>query len=276
MADTALIKWGKRFNQAYNYGSEITLDSHQVTFSSPMMPVGTTIKAWHSKGSYGEDRVAPLLPLLKPGKTYEVIFFIQENPKNQFRVDIDFRDQFGQITATQYFEGLHFTFQYPHNAAHYSINLNNIKHETLVFYDILLIEKAEENSVRVERGEELTFIKFQASSEKFQLLIHSSDRESIMVSDSTANLLLFVSRETNFQTVLSAIIDKLETQGGHIEIKTGADVAKFSIEFQSLTEILQTYFPDKKIETDIKNTTDILTEYEIQMLLLALQKQKGK
>ncbi|MEY8537904.1 accessory Sec system protein Asp3 [Lactococcus muris] len=272
MADTALIKWGKRFNQAYNYGSEITLESHRVTFSSPMMPVGTTIKAWHSKGSYGEDRAAPLLPLLKPGKTYEVIFFIQENPKNQFRVNIDFRDQFGQITATQYFEELHFTFQYPHNAAHYSINLNNIKHEKLVFYDIILMEKVENDSVEVERGEGLTFIKCQTPSEKFQLRVHSSDRESIMVSDNTANLLLFVSQKTDFQAVLSAIIDKLETQDGLIEIKTGVDFAKFSIEFQSLPEILHTYFLDKKIQTDIKNTTDLLTAYEIQMLLLALQK----
>ena len=75
------LYWGPLSSVDYLWGSVIErLAEDQIRFTNPLMPSGQVLKSWKSLTSYGEDRMAPSLPLLQRGLTYVVEVQITSRP----------------------------------------------------------------------------------------------------------------------------------------------------------------------------------------------------
>ena len=96
------IYWGSTSSADYLWGSVIQrLAVDQIRFTNPLMPSGQVLKTWKSLTSYGEDRMAPSLPLLQRGQTYLLEVHMTSRPAHTVMLEIVCQDRFGKMVDRQ-------------------------------------------------------------------------------------------------------------------------------------------------------------------------------
>ncbi|MGT2926286.1 accessory Sec system protein Asp3 [Streptococcus cuniculipharyngis] len=67
-----VIKWRENQQSTYLYGSQLIWQKEAVHVTNQLMPSGLSFHEWQSRTNYQRDRREPELPLLRPGKTYQL------------------------------------------------------------------------------------------------------------------------------------------------------------------------------------------------------------
>ena len=118
------IYGGSTSSADYLWGSVIQrLAVDQIRFTNPLMPSGQVLKSWKSLTSYGEDRMAPSLPLLQRGRTYVVEVQMTSRPAHTVMLEVVCQDRFGKIVDRQFSTEGQVKFVYPEQAYSYQVRL---------------------------------------------------------------------------------------------------------------------------------------------------------
>lgn len=118
------LYWGPISSADYLWGSVIErLAEDQIRFMNPLMPSGQVLKTWKSLTSYGEDRMAPSLPLLQRGQTYVVEVQMTSCPAHTVMLEVVCQDRFGKIVDRQVSTEGQVKLVYPEQAYSYQVRL---------------------------------------------------------------------------------------------------------------------------------------------------------
>lgn len=118
------LYWGPISSVGYLWGSVIErLAEDQIRFMNPLMPSGQVLKSWKSLTSYGEDRMAPSLPLLQRGQTYVVEVQMTSRPVHTVMLEVVCQDRFGKIVDRQVSTEGQVKLVYPEQAYSYQVRL---------------------------------------------------------------------------------------------------------------------------------------------------------
>ena len=141
METVSVFKWPRELRQTYNYGTQVSFEADEtVSYSCPMMPPGTAIRTWSSKGS-GDDGllVAPQLPLLRHQRTYYFAMMCEASPANSVYAKLTTFDQQNEVLDQLTFQGLSGTFSLPDEVVSYELSLVNTNHHRLTFHQMVLM-----------------------------------------------------------------------------------------------------------------------------------------
>ena len=118
------LYWGPISSADCLWGSVIErLAEDQIRFMNPLMPSGQVLKTWKSLTSYGEDRMAPSLPLLQRGQTYVVEVQMTSRPAHTVMLEVVCQDRFGKIVDRQVSTEGQVKLVYPEQAYSYQVRL---------------------------------------------------------------------------------------------------------------------------------------------------------
>ena len=118
------LYWGPISSADYLWGSVIErLAEDQIRFTNPLMPSGQVLKTWKSLTSYGEDRMAPSLPLLQRCQTYVVEVQMTSRPAHTVMLEVVCQDRFGKIVDRQVSTEGQVKLVYPEQAYSYQVHL---------------------------------------------------------------------------------------------------------------------------------------------------------
>ena len=118
------LYWGPISSADYLWGSVIErLAEDQIRFMNPLMTSGQVLKTWKSLTSYGEDRMAPSLPLLQRGQTYVVEVQMTSCPAHTVMLEVVCQDRFGKIVDRQVSTEGQVKLVYPEQAYSYQVRL---------------------------------------------------------------------------------------------------------------------------------------------------------
>ncbi|GAB2021990.1 hypothetical protein RyT2_10640 [Pseudolactococcus yaeyamensis] len=276
MRNISIIKWGSnRYNDSYWYGSVLSIDDVRAHFSSPLMPIGGSIKTWHSFNAYSRSRASPMLPLLVRNNSYSVSLFLEENDANHFQVTVAFYDKFKHEIGTEYFDDLRFSFTYPPDAVNYEINLINKKHDSLIFYFMLITEVSRDEESRYEMSRNQAFSVLKSKQKRssqtedaLEIAIHYLVRETSILSLSDAypdTLQFFVTKEEkSFLEVSVALIQMIKKTDGGISLVQGINFAQLPNFYHLLPSILRTLLPDNQLTTTLVRDDEVQSEREVR------------
>lgn len=256
MRTIAIIKWGNSYCDSYTYGSEVIFSRSRAYFSSPMMPVGAKIKTWNSLGSYSENRISPLLPLLTGKKTYRLTMHLNENAKNGLQIILVFYDRFHNEIEKKYSNDMSFDFYYPEDAVSYQIHLVNKHHEAIIFYFMMLAEVSDEEVYEVSVTKDLSSLKWSDPDEdkedKLVVVIDWLTRETTVSEVRKNELHFFVSEEEDsLLNLLVEISGYLKSGLSAVDIRRGKNFERLPAFYQFLPQVLKRLHPDSEITSDI-------------------------
>lgn len=133
------LYWGPISSADYLWGSVIErLAEDQIQFMNPLMPSGQVLKTWKSLTSYGEDRMAPSLPLLQRGQTYVVEVQMTSWPAHTVMLEVVCQDRFGKIVDRQVSAEGQVKFVYPEQAYSYQVRLLSAGMQEFTFHHITI------------------------------------------------------------------------------------------------------------------------------------------
>lgn len=133
------LYWGPISSVDYLWGSVIErLAEDQIRFMNPLMPSGQVLKSWKSLTSYGEDRMAPSLPLLQRGQTYVVEVQMTSRPVHTVMLEVVCQDRFGKIVDRQVSTEGQVKLVYPEQAYSYQVHLLSAGMQEFTFHHITI------------------------------------------------------------------------------------------------------------------------------------------
>ena len=133
------LYWGPISSADYLWGSVIErLAEDQIRFMNPLMPSGQVLKTWKSLTSYGEDRMAPSLPLLQRCQTYVVEIQMTSRPAHTVMLEVVCQDRFGKIVDRQVSTEGQVKFVYPEQAYSYQVRLLSAGMQEFTFHHITI------------------------------------------------------------------------------------------------------------------------------------------
>lgn len=151
-----IIYWNS-LDRTYMYGSKVNiLGSENLVFENHLLSSGEVIVSWLMQVNYQAARIEPQLPLLQPGKKYQLHLIATTWPVDGVYIRVVFKDINGHIITSEVIRGGQGEFVYPQDAHEYQIELLaagcykihfkrleieeyglSIGHEDYVFSDIL-------------------------------------------------------------------------------------------------------------------------------------------
>lgn len=146
------IYWGSTSSADYLWGSVIQrLAVDQIRFTNPLMPSGKVLKTWKSLTSYGEDRMAPTLPLLQRGQTYVLEAQMTSRPAHTVMLEIVCQDRFGKMVDRQVSTEGQVRFVYPEQAYSYQVRLLSAGMQEFTFHHITISTiSSEQGAILIE------------------------------------------------------------------------------------------------------------------------------
>lgn len=141
METVSVFKWPRALRQTYNYGAQVSFETDEtVNYSCPMMPPGTPIRTWSSRGT-GDDYllVSPQLPLLLHDRMYYFAMTCEAFPAKSVYAKLTMFDQQGETIDQMTFQGLSGTFSLPDGVVSYELSLMNTNHHRLTFHQMVLM-----------------------------------------------------------------------------------------------------------------------------------------
>ena len=133
------LYWGSISSVDYLWGSVIErLAEDQIRFMNPLMPSGQVLKSWKSLTSYGEDWMAPSLPLLQRGQTYVVEVQMTSRPAHTVLLEVVCQDRFGKIVDRQVSTEGQVKLVYPEQAYSYQVHLLSAGMQEFTFHHITI------------------------------------------------------------------------------------------------------------------------------------------
>ncbi|GAA3612643.1 hypothetical protein GCM10022296_15450 [Secundilactobacillus similis DSM 23365 = JCM 2765] len=141
METVSVFKWPRELRQTYNYGAQVSFEADEtVSYSCPMMPPGTAIRTWSSRGSGDAYLMAsPQLPLLLHQRTYYFAMACEAFPAKSVYAQLSTFDEQGETIDQVTFQELSGTFSLPDEVASYELSLMNTNHHRLTFYQMVLM-----------------------------------------------------------------------------------------------------------------------------------------
>lgn len=268
MGQGSIIKWGKNYTDSYNYGSEIIISNKKVIFSSPMMPVGTKIKKWNSKGNYSVSRSSPTLPLLIGGSKYHLELFIKKDENNSLLYSIEFYDKFNNIINTKYFNDEYLDFLYPVEAVSYEISLINKKHKQIEFYFMLLLPAIsfKKNNIKVFYKSNILRVISEENENHSSIYIDTLERNTITFpTDDFQNKKVFFIGDNTEDAIIETLVQLIsEINTTEISICKGNNFDTLSPVYSLIPNIIEKVLPKIKISTNICKKIDLYDRREIR------------
>ncbi|SJZ82213.1 accessory Sec system protein Asp3 [Pilibacter termitis] len=247
------IKWGRDYVNNYNYGSEISFDSKgAVSFSSPLMPPGETIKTWSSKIAFHAKRTSPTLPLLSHDEEY--VFFLQGMNDNGFtlKIKIEFFDIRDEKIEEKLFSEKKGGFLFPNGTHYYQIHLLNTKHEQIYFKYLLIGEKRifERYKIKVNKEVNLLFLQPKTFNEQVKIVLNK--KRPVVNSFSLREEVLYIEMlcEKNEKKTLRQLIEifrflqRKMGGNGEILIQKGAMFHNMEIAMQEISQVFPILLPN--------------------------------
>jgi accessory Sec system protein Asp3 len=165
MANCYLVKWGNDFSDSENEGATIAfLDYGLVSYENPLASSGLMLKSWEMTMNYLDQRKSPSLPLLEPGKSYQIEILAEIFPEDSLQLAVEFYDEEGKLLDVTYLETMSGSFFYPSEASRYKVVLNNKNNESLLFQYLKIIEG--EREIILEMDEISHLVVLRAADDK--------------------------------------------------------------------------------------------------------------
>ena len=136
------INWDHQAMQRYLYGATVVMPSvDRVVLSSELIPPTAVLMQWDSLHHYQAQRQSPTLPLLQPGRRYYMACNVLTKPAQSVYWRLNFFDHYHEKIGSQLLKEETGSFDYPLNATRYTLELVNMRSQSLDYQTVLLSEQ---------------------------------------------------------------------------------------------------------------------------------------
>ena len=133
------LYWTTLDGSSFISGAVIEFDKDRsVHYSAPYKPTGVTIQSWKSHTTYWNSKSFPKLPLLIPGKEYQLDFDIEMDPKQSLFVKVRYFDRYKHDIGQEIVNSEGKIIQVPSNMYSYEISLLDFGNKSFKFKHIHL------------------------------------------------------------------------------------------------------------------------------------------
>ncbi|MBM7636166.1 accessory Sec system protein Asp3 [Streptococcus saliviloxodontae] len=139
------LEWTEmRKDGAYLYGSKIDFYDDYVVFDNERLASGKPIVSFVSRTNYQGNRFSPQLPLLEPGKSYELVADLETSPANRYYLELDFFNRQNEGISSQVLRVGQHQFTCPDDTFTYQITVRSAGCHRLQFRNLALYQEQEE------------------------------------------------------------------------------------------------------------------------------------
>lgn len=146
------VRWEQADKSTFLYGSKINFKQLETVFENSLMPSGIVIQEWKMLSNYAEDRLTPVLPILKKGYKYRFYFDYDVIPVHSVYFKIIFYHKNRTMITSEIVKRQQVIIEYPENAYAYKIQMINAASSKLTFKQIVIEEQGyrdEENDMKI-------------------------------------------------------------------------------------------------------------------------------